>query len=174
MIRFVPFAAAAMLAVAAPVAAAAAPATPAPLQTATAPGLSIEAMRAWLTASGGKVSEIKRQGDKTWISVDDDEPLAWLLFFYDCRADVCSNIQYTIPFNNPTITQAMVNDWNRNQRFLKAVFVPAEGGGDNTALAQYDVLIAGEDVEQLAPHTALWLSLVRSFGVAVGYLAAPQ
>ncbi len=170
-----PFAAAMLALAAAPAAAAPAPTPESATRTAQGAGLSIEAVRAWLTANGGEVSEIRRQGGQTWIGVDEDEPLAWLIFFYDCQADVCSNLQFTVPFSTPAITPALVNDWNRNQRFLKAVFVPAEaGGGDATALGQYDVLIAGGDVEQLVPHTALWLNLARAFGETVGYLAPAE
>lgn len=170
MIRFVPFAAAAILAIAAPAAASAAPA---PVQTAATPGVSIEAVRAWLTSKGGEVSAINRQDGETWISIDDD-PLSWMIFFYGCQADVCEDIQYAASFSNPTITQAMINDWNRDRRFLKAYFLPAADGRDNTGVVQYDVLMQGDDVEQLTDHTALWLDLVATFGATVGYFAAPQ
>jgi hypothetical protein len=68
----------------------------------------------------------------------------------------------------------MVNDWNRDQRFLKAFFVPGEPGKDPTAVAQYDVLVHSADVEQLADSTALWLDLVGAFGTAVGFFTAAE
>ena len=169
MIRFVPLAAAAMLALAAPAAAS----VPAPVQTAATPGVSIEAVRAWLTSKGGEVSAINRQDGETWISIN-DSPLSWVIFFYSCEADVCGDIQYAASFSNPTITQAMINDWNRDHRFLKAFFAPGEGGGDQTAVVQYDVLLHSADVEQLTDHTALWLDLVAEFGRTVGYFAPAQ
>lgn len=169
MIRIATLAAAAMLAFAAPVAASTAPA---PAQTA-APGVSIEAVRAWLASKGGEVSAINRQDGETWISINDD-PLSWMIFFYSCQADVCEDVQYAASFANPGVTQAMINDWNRDHRFLKAYFIPAADGRDNTGVVQYDVLTPSGDVEQLTDHTALWLDLVAAFGVAVGYLAAPR
>ena len=170
MIRFAPLAAAALLALAAP---AAASTGPAPVQTAATPGVSIEAVRAWLISKGGQVSEINRQDGETWISIN-DSPLSWVIFFYSCEADVCGDIQYAASFSNPGISQAMINDWNRDQRFLKAYFIPAADGRDNTGGVQYDVLMQGGDVEQLTDHTALWLDLVAAFGATVGYFAAPE
>lgn len=171
MIRFATLAAAAVMALAAP--AAAAPLQTAPAQAAADPGVSIEAVRAWLTAKGGTVSAVNRQDGETWLSVTDG-PLTWVIFFYSCQADVCGDIQYAASFSNPGVTQAMVNDWNRDHRFLKAFFTPAEAGGDPTAVVQYDVLTHSADVEQLTEPTALWLDLVGDFGTAVGYFTAAE
>jgi hypothetical protein len=68
----------------------------------------------------------------------------------------------------------MVNDWNRDRRFLKAFFTPGEAGRPNTAVVQYDVLIHEGGVEQLTDPTALWLDLVSAFGTTVGYFAPAQ
>jgi len=169
MIRFATLAAAAAMAFAAPAAAAASP--PTPVQAAADPGVSPEAVRAWLISKGGTVSEVRSEGAETWLTVSDG-PLNWMVFFYSCEAGACGDIQYAASFSNPTITEAMVNVWNREHRFLKAFFAPGEGGGDQTAVVQYDVLIHGGGVEQLTDHTALWLDLVAQFGRTVGYFAA--
>ena len=168
MIRFAAPVLGLALAFAAP--AMAAPAAPA-VQTANDPAVSIGAVRAWLIEKGGQVGPIQREGDLTWISIDDD-PLHWVVFFYDCRDDRCAAIQYSASFSNPTITQATVNDWNRDHRFLKAYFLPAEAGGDPTAVVQHDVLVLSDDVAQLTESAALWLSMIGEFGTAVGYFSA--
>lgn len=168
MIRFATLAAAAIMALAAP---AAASVIPAPVQTAAEPGVSPEAVRAWLISKGGEVSEVRSEAGETWLTVSDG-PLNWMVFFYSCEAGACGDVQYAASFSNPTITQAMVNDWNRDHRFLKAFFAPGEGSGDQTAVVQYDVLIHSADIEQLTDHTALWLDLVAQFGRTVGYFAA--
>lgn len=170
MIRFATLAAAALMALAAPAAAAAPPAS---ARTAADPGLAPEAVRAWLISKGGTVSEVRSEGGETWLTVNDG-PLNWMVFFYSCAAGVCGDVQYAASFSNPAITQAMINDWNRDRRFLKAFFAPGEAGGDPTAVVQYDVLLHGADVEQLTDHTALWLDLAADFGTAVGYFAAAQ
>lgn len=170
MIRFATLAAAAVMALAAPAAAAAAPA---PVQTTAIPGVSPEAVRAWLISKGGTVSEVRNEGGETWLTVNDG-PLNWMVFFYSCEAGVCGDIQYAASFSNETITQAMINDWNRDHRFLKAFFAPAEAGREATAVVQYDVLLHSGDVEQLTDHTALWLDLAAEFGTAVGYFTAAE
>ena len=170
MIRLATLAAAAVMAIAAP--AAASPMT-ASVQTATDPGVPIEAVRAWLTEKGGTVSAVNRRDGEAWISISDG-PLTWVIFFYSCQADVCGDIQYAASFSNPTITQAMINDWNRDQRFLKAFYAPGDTAEGGKAVVQYDVLIHSADVEQLTEHTALWLDLVGAFGETVGYFAPAE
>ena len=156
------------LAFAAP--AVAAPAAP-PVQTATDPAVSIDAVRDWLVSNGGDVGPVQRADGYTWISIN-DAPLRWVLFFYDCRDDRCAALQYSASFSNPTITLEMVNDWNRDHRFLKAYFLPAEAGGQPTAAVQHDVLVHSDDVAQLTESAALWLAMMPEFATAVGYLAA--
>lgn len=170
MIRFATLAAAAVMALAAPAPAAAAPVA---VQTATDPGVSVEAVRAWLISKGGNVGEINRRDGETWISVNDG-PLTWVIFFYSCEADVCGDLQYAASFSNPTITPTMINDWNRDRRFLKAFYTPGEAGGEPSGVVQYDVLVQSGDVEQLTDHTALWLELVSAFGASVGYFEAAE
>ncbi len=168
MIRFAAPVLALGLAFAVP--ASASPAAPT-VQAAADPAVSIEAVRNWLVSKGGDVGAVQREDGLAWISVNDD-PLRWVVFFYDCRDDGCAAVQYSASFSNPTITQEMVNDWNRDHRFLKAYFLPAETGGEPAAVAQYDVLVLSDDVEQLTESAALWLAMMPEFATAVGYLAA--
>lgn len=169
MIRIAASVLALSLASAAP-AVAAPPAQPA-VQTAADPAVSVEAVRAWLISKGGQVGPVQREDGLTWIAVNDD-PLRWVVFFYDCRDDRCAALQYSASFSNPTVTQEMVNDWNRDHRFLKAYFLPAEAGGEPTAVVQHDVLVLSDDVEQLTESAALWLGMMPEFATAVGYFAA--
>lgn len=166
MIRFAAFAAPTValgLALAGPVAAS-------PHQAAE-PAVAPEAVRAWLTQKGGAVDAVRTEAGQTWISIA-DQPLRWSVFFYDCGDAGCGAIQYSSSFSNPTITPAMINDWNRDHRFLKAYFLPAEPGGEPRAVVQYDVLVHSPDVEALTDPTAVWLGLLGQFATSVGYLAA--
>lgn len=169
MIRFATLAAAAVMAFAAP-SAASTSAPSAPVQAAADPGVSPEAVRAWLISKGGTVSEVRSEGAETWLTVSDG-PLNWMVFFYSCQAGVCGDIQYAASFSNDTITPDLINSWNRDRRFLKAFYMPAEADREATGVVQYDVLMEGNDVEQLTEHTALWLDLVAAFGTTVGYFA---
>ena len=169
MIRIAAPALALGLAFAVPVAAA--PRAPTSVQAPADPAVSVEAVRGWLISKGGQVGPVQREDGLTWISVNDD-PLRWVVFFYDCRGDRCATIQYSTSFSNPTINQEMVNDWNRDHRFLKAYFLPAEAGGEPTAVVQHDVLVLSDDVEQLTESAALWLDMMPEFATVVGYLTA--
>jgi hypothetical protein len=152
---------------------AAAPATartaaPSPAQTASSPGLAIADVSAWIASKGGEVQPVQRSGDDVWLAVKDGD-MTWLIFFYGCTADVCGDIQYAASFSNPTITQAMVNDWNRDRRFLKAAFVPGADDQEPSAIVQYDLLLGPGGVEQLNDPTAVWVGMVGEFATAVGY-----
>lgn len=150
-------------------------ATPVLAQT-TAP--SIQAVSAWLTSKGGVVGPVQRDDGETYFTVRDGA-LNWMVFFYGCREDVCSDIQFSAVFSNPTITADTANAWNREQRFLKAFYVAGQNGGDPSAAVQYDVLLRPGDAEQLADPASIWIGLVEQFATHVGYLrregeAAPR
>jgi hypothetical protein len=143
---------------------------PAPAQ-AGHPGLPIADMVSWLNAKGVQVSPLQRQGEQAFVTVQ-DAGLTWVLFFYSCRADVCGDVQFSAFFSNPEITLERINDWNREQRFLKAFFA-TETTGERVATVQYDaVLFPALGVDQLGDHAQLWTSLLAEFGTHIGYFAA--
>lgn len=142
-------------------------AAPAVAQT-PQPGLAIAEVSAWIASKGGEVQPVQRQGDETWITVRDGT-LTWLVFFYGCQNDICSDLQYSASFTNEAITPEMLNTWNRDRRFLKAFHVPAESGGA-TAVVQYDLLLQPGGVEQLNDPTSIWVGLLETFAQFVGYL----
>ncbi|MBA4803411.1 MAG: YbjN domain-containing protein [Brevundimonas sp.] len=142
-------------------------AAPAAAQT-SQPGLPISEVSTWIASKGGEVQPVQRQGEDTWITVRDGA-LTWLVFFYGCQNDVCSDVQYSASFTNEAITPEILNVWNRDHRFLKAFHIPAEGGGI-TAVVQYDLLLQPGGVEQLNDPTSVWVGLLEAFAREVGYL----
>ena len=163
MIRnFAAIAAAAALSVAAPAAVA---------QTAPQPGLAIADVSAWIASKGGEVQPVQRQGDEVWLTVRDGD-LTWLLFFYGCENDVCADLQYWDSFAKESITPQMINDWNRDRRFLKAFHSPGANGEAPTGVVQYDLLLQPGGVEQLNDPTGVWVGLLVEFARHVGYLPA--
>lgn len=153
-------------------AAALAVAAPALAQTAPQPGLAVADVGAWVASKGGEVQPIQRRDGETWLTVKDGA-LTWLIFFYGCNNDVCGDIQYAATFSNATITPTMINDWNREHRFLKATFLPSgTAGEDPTALVQYDLLLVPGGVDQLNDPTAVWVDMVAEFARTTGYLSA--
>ncbi|MES2833517.1 MAG: YbjN domain-containing protein [Pseudomonadota bacterium] len=148
-------------------------AAPAMAQTApAAPGLAIADVSAWIASKGGEVLPVQRREGETWLTVKDGN-LTWLIFFYGCTNDVCGDIQFAASFSNPSVTMAMVNDWNRDHRFLKGTFFPGVAGQDPTALVQYDLLLTPGGVDQLNDPAAIWVDMVEAFAQTTGYFAAP-
>lgn len=132
-----------------------------PAAAAPAKGVTVAEVKTWLTGLGGTVAEPQTVGAAQVLRVA-DQPLPWSISFFACTT-LCDDVQYTAVFTGP-ITEAQVSDWNRNSRYLKAVYIPAQTpGGDATILAQYDVLLTANGVEQLQEPTYAWLQLLRAF-----------
>lgn len=156
------------LTVAAPVAASAQ--TPPPAAV-VATGVSIAETRTWLTGLGGSVGEPVTREGVTSLHVA-DEPLPWNLTFYACGASLCDDVQFSAIFTGP-ITADQINSWNTEHRFLKAFFVPAAGGGDASAVVQYDVILTGTGTGQLQEPTVVWLQMLRTFAESLVAAAPP-
>lgn len=140
-------------------------------QTAAPEGLSITAVTDWIASKGGAVGPVQRDDGSAWVMVQDGG-LNWAVFFYGCQADVCGDLQLAASFSNTSITGDLVNEWNRDRRFLKAFYDPAEAAGeDPRAVVQYDILLSDGDADQLTEPVVVWLDLLREFAVHVGYFA---
>ncbi|NBB52536.1 hypothetical protein GVN24_30090 [Rhizobium sp. CRIBSB] len=138
-------------------------------QAAAPSGLDINAVSGWITSKGGVVSPIQREQGETFFTVQDGE-LTWMVFFYGCTGDVCTDIQYSAVFSNAAITLEKINAWNQGQRFLKAAFfAPGSPEGQPSTVVQYDLLLQPGGVEQLNDPTGVWVGLVDQFARHVGY-----
>ena len=124
-------------------------------------GVPIVEARDWLTGLGGSVGEPVLRDGLTSLHVA-DQPLPWNLTFYACGPTLCDDVQYSAVFSGP-ITPDQINAWNRDNRFLKAFFLPATPGGEASAVVQYDVVLTGEGAEQLREPTVIWLQMLRTF-----------
>jgi hypothetical protein len=148
------------------------PAAPAP---AAAPviGVSPAAVIAWLTTQGATVGAIQQDQGRDYVRVEADG-LAWLLFFQSCTNGLCPDVQFTTGVANAAITPELINGWNRDRRFLKAVYRAPEGTRPPSAVVQYDVLLNGDGPEQLADHLAIWRGLLPDFArLTTGAAPAP-
>lgn len=135
-------------------------AAPALAQTAPADGVTAAEARAWLTSLGGTVSEPTPAPGRTILKVADSLP--WSLVFYGC-ADRCADAQFEAEFTGP-ITEAMVSEWNREQRFAKAAWIaPQAPGADAKVLLQYDVVLTESGAEQLALSAGVWKQQLGAF-----------
>lgn len=155
----------------------AAPAAPAPA-AAAAParlvqGVSPAAVSAWLATQGATAGPIQQDEGRTFMRVSADG-LTWLLFFQSCDNGLCSDLQFSTGAANAAITPAMINGWNRDRRFLKAIYEAPEGTSPASAVIQYDVLLSGDGPEQLVDHLAIWRGLLPEFArMTLGAAATP-
>lgn len=158
--------------------------TPAPATSAApAPALGVDptAVSDWLKGIGATVGEIQQANGRRFVPVNDGR-LDWTLWFYTCGSAVlCDDIQFTGIFTHAAITPEKVNDWNRDNRFIKAFYIPASGETPPRAVAQYDVLLTTTGVEQINDVTATWANQLDKFAAAMGFAtpapaaaAAPQ
>lgn len=143
-----------------------------PPPAASTNGVSVAEAKAWLTGLGGSVGEPVVRERVTSLHIA-DQPLPWNLTFYACGPTLCDDIQYSAIFSGP-ITPDQINNWNRDNRFLKAFFVPAAPGGEAGAMVQYDVVLTSAGTGQLQEPTVVWLQLLRTFaqGLATAAEAA--
>lgn len=145
--------------------------TPPPAAEAAAKGVTVAETKAWLTSLGGTVGEPETAPNAQILRVA-DQPLPWSLAFYACNG-LCDDLQFGATFTGP-ITEAQVTAWNRDNRYLKAIWMaPATPGGDATVLARYDLLLTGNGTYQLQEPTFVWLQLLRAFAQHLAGASAP-
>jgi len=133
-------------------------------QTPPADGVTVAEARAWLIGVGGDVAQPETAGGRTSLRVADTLP--WALSFYACT-ERCHDIQFEASFTGP-IPEAVVADWNRQNRFAKAAWIaPATPGGEPTVRLQYDVLLTEAGPQQLDRATDVWLRQLAGFARAL-------
>lgn len=132
-----------------------------------APGVTLAEAGAWLATAGATVGEPQTAGGRTYIPVSDGG-LSWTLWLYACPRDVCDDIQFSAIFSGAGITQEKVNDWNRDHRFLKAFFAPAQGDTPPRAAVQYDVVLTAPGMVHLSEPAGIWVDLLGQFARAMG------
>jgi hypothetical protein len=141
--------------------------TPAPTPAPAAPadstvGVSIPALSAWLTSTGATVEPVQSVEDRRFMKVTTNG-LPWILFLQSCENDVCSDLQFSAAISDPSITGEKVNAWNRDRRFVKAIFEAADSTSPASAVAQFDILVGAGGPEQLVDHVAVWRALLVDF-----------
>lgn len=145
---------------------------PAPAAPVAAKGVAVADARTWLIGLGGSVAEPTAAEGAQTLTVA-DQPLPWTLTFYNCAgAGPCDDVQFSAVFSGP-MTVEQINAWNRENRYLKAFFVPGATPETAGAVAQYDVVLTGTGAEQLQEPVVIWLQMLRSFAQSLAQAAAP-
>ena len=145
--------------------------TPAPAPAPVTKGVTVAETRDWLVGLGGTVSEPETASNAQVLRVA-DQPLPWIMAFYTC-SQLCDDVQYGATFTGP-ITEAQVNAWNLENRYLKASWVaPQTAGGEATVVANYDLLLTGTGTDQLQETTFVWLQMLRTFAQYLAVQTSP-
>ncbi len=146
-----------------------------PATTVAAPptiGLTPAAIVAWLTAQGLTPGAVEGAGENQYVSVQDGG-LRWVLFFQSCQTGLCTDLQFSVGYRAAAVTPELVNNWNRDRRFLKAFYEAGEAGQPGSAVVQYDVFLNPGGPEQLNDHLAIWRGLLPAFARMANGIAAP-
>lgn len=141
---------------------AAAPGPAAAPQPLPVQGLSAAAISAWLATQGATAEPVNQEGERRYMRVTSDG-LPWILYLQSCEGDLCSDLQFAAGLGHAQVTVDRVNTWNRERRFVKAVYEPADGSGPPSAVAQYDVLVPPGGPEELTDALAIWRNLLPEF-----------
>ena len=148
------------------------PAPAVPVVPAVPKGVAVADARTWLIGLGGTVAEPTPNGTAQVLTIA-DEPLPWTLTFYNCPgAGLCDDVQYSAVFSGP-ITLEQINAWNRENRYLKAFFVPGATPAEAGAVAQYDVVLTATGTQPLQEPTVIWLQMLRTFAQGLAQAATP-
>lgn len=89
------------------------------------------------------------------------------VYFYDCTAKPrCKAVQFSAGFDlKQPLTAAKINEWNRNNRYLKA-YIDDEGDPH----VEYDVNInAGRNKAGLNDDFEVWTSMIDDFTTFIGW-----
>lgn len=131
-------------------------------------GLTVAEITDRLTAAGLTVAAPQTNGDRVYLRLDDGQ-LRSVATLFSCTDGRCPDIQFTAAFSGPNATPEIISRWNGSRRFVKAFHAePETPGGDDRAVAQYDVLFSrGAGPEQLDDPIQVWRSLAVDLGRTV-------
>ena len=133
-------------------------------------GVVVADARTWLVGLGGTVGEPTAQSGTQVLTIE-DQPLPWTLTFYNCPgAGLCDDAQFSAVFTGP-ITVEQINAWNRDNRYLKAFFVPGATAEAAGAIAQYDVVLTSKGTDHLQEPVVIWLQMLRQFAQSLAQAA---
>ena len=144
--------------------------SPPPPADSAALGVAPTAVSDWLKSIGAIVGETLEASGRRYIPVNDGR-LDWTLWFYTCGPELCDDIQFSSIFTSAQITPEKVNDWNRDNRFIKAFYIAPVGDIPARAVAQYDVLLTTTGVAQINDATATWANQLDKCANAMGFAA---
>ncbi len=143
------------------IAAIAAPAVAAPY---AAGGVTPKEAAAALKAEG-LPAEIVKDGDTTSIK-SSSGGINWRIYFYGCKNDRCSSIQFSAGFDlDDGLTLKKANEWNYTKRFARAAL-----DEEMDPYVRYDIdTESGFTTEAMTLSIQTWQLIVPTFAEYIGY-----
>lgn len=132
------------------------------------PGVTLAEAAAWLATAGATVGDPGEASGRMFLPVNDGT-YSWTLWFYGCPEGFCDDLQFGAVFTGDNITQEKINAWNRDNRFLKAFFVPGADGQQPRAAVQYDVVLTAPGMLHMSEPAGIWIDLLNQFARGLGF-----
>jgi hypothetical protein len=80
------------------------------------------------------------------------------VYFFDCTDDGCREIQFAAGWTNSTASQAKINEWNTNKRYLRVYSKPGK-----VIWAEQDVIVGRGTTENIDEYLTTWATVIAIF-----------
>jgi hypothetical protein len=80
------------------------------------------------------------------------------VYFFDCTDDGCREIQFAAGWTNSTASQAKINEWNTNKRYLRVYSKPGK-----VIWAEQDVIVGRGTTENIDEYLTTWAAVIAIF-----------
>ena len=80
------------------------------------------------------------------------------VYFYDCVAGSCNQIQFAAGWSNATIGASKVNEWNTTKRYLRAYTKPGK-----VIWAEMDMVISNGTTENIDASLNMFATMLNEF-----------
>jgi hypothetical protein len=137
--------------------AAALAATPAFASPVPARGISPEQM-VQIMVKRGLPAKIGKDSDGTLIISSRVIDVNFDVYFYQCAAGYCRDIQFAAGWSDANTTPERVNEWNTTKRFVRAYWKSG-----NVLWAEEDARISRGTTENIDEQLALWPQMLSEF-----------
>jgi hypothetical protein len=124
-------------------------------------GVTVDEVAAVLRAAGLNAEVGKDdQGDPKIRSLNEGGDFEFYVYFYDCKNDRCSAIQFSEGYDMPNgISCERIDAWNRDWRYGRAF-----RDKENDPWLQMDVdVLRGSSTESIDNNLEVWLTVLREF-----------
>jgi hypothetical protein len=80
------------------------------------------------------------------------------VYFFDCTDGGCREIQFAAGWTNSTASQAKINEWNTNKRYLRVYSKPGK-----VIWAEQDAIVGRGTTENIDEYLTTWATVIAIF-----------